>query len=365
MANHGRRRRRSYPKLGEPPGTIIHIGRGHGGPVALQRFTYNAEKLEEKHAAACEEILEGLPADAVTWINLDGVHHTEAVERIGKRFGVHLLAMEDIANTAGRPKCDDYRDKLFLVTKMLMWDDAHDCVRSEQVCFVLGKNFLLTFQEDPGDVFDTIRNRLRTGKGRMRTGGADYLLYSLLDAIVDFYFVILEKLGDRIEDLEEVQITNPSPETLRGIRELKRQIRTVRRALWPMRDVVGALERGKNTLLTEETGLYMRDLYDHAVQIIETVETYRDQLSGILDIYISSISNKTNEVMKVLTIIATIFIPLTFITGLYGMNFQGGDADRPLNMPELYWPYGYLFCLGLMAAVTIGMLIYFRRKKWM
>jgi magnesium transporter len=264
---------------------------------------------------------------------------------------------EDILNTTQRPKFDDYGDYLYAVVKMLRWDAEREEAEIEQVSLVLGKNFVFSFQEREGDVFDPIRHRIRNAKGRIRKMSADYLAYCLIDAIVDGYFVILEHLGDRIEAVEANLVSNPTPQTLREIHALKRESLLLRRSIWPLREVVSGLERTESQLVADATHVYLRDVYDHSVQVIDTMETFRDMLTGMLDTYLSSLSNRMNEVMKVLTIIATIFIPLTFIAGIYGMNFR--------HMPELQWRWGYAAALVAMAIVAVGMLLHFRRRKWL
>ncbi|HAU37555.1 MAG TPA: magnesium and cobalt transport protein CorA [Phycisphaerales bacterium] len=349
--------RKRIRKVALPPGTLVYVGAERAEPVRISVIHYDADRIEQRQVASAGEAADFRGRPGVAWINVDGLHQLEVIEELGRRFDLHPLVLEDIANTAQRPKLEDYGQSLFIVVKMLTWNDQAARVESEQVSLILGQDFLLTFQERPGDVFDLIRDRLRNDKGRIRRMGADYLAYALLDAILDYYFTVLEQIGDRIEILEDLEVRNPRPETLREIHRLKREMITLRRAAWPLRDVVNSLERGKNSLLREDTGVYFRDLYDHAVQVIENTETYRDMLSGLLDLYMSAVSNRMNEVMKVLTIIATIFIPLTFIAGIYGMNFE--------FMPELGRPWGYPAALGVMALVALAMLIYFRRKKWL
>jgi len=317
-------------KVGLPPGTLVHIG----------------ERKTEK-----------IKIPTVTWINIDGLQEVGVVEKIGTHFGVHPLILEDILHTGQRPKAEDLGDYLFIVLKMIYHDENEDEIMGEQVSLILGQNYVISFQEREGDIFNPIRERIRNGKGRIRKAGADYLAYALIDAIVDHYFVILEKLGEKIESLEEELVTNPIPETLQMIHTLKRNLIFLRKSVWPLREVISGLERGESPLITEPTGIYLRDVYDHTIQVIDTIETFRDMVSGMLDIYLSSLSNRMNEVMKVLTIIATIFIPLTFIVGIYGMNFK--------FMPELEWHWGYPTALIIMLLLVGFMLLYFRRKKWL
>ncbi len=293
----------------------------------------------------------------VTWINVDGVHNVPLLEKLGECFGLHRLVMEDIMNTDQRPKMEDYGEYLYLVLKMLASGKNGEIV-TEQISLILGANFVLSFQEGiEGDVFNLIRERLRTGKGRIRKMGADYLAYSLLDAVVDNYFVILEKFGDKIESIETELIGNPTQKTVQRIYQLKREMIFLHNAVWPLREVVSALGKHESALISEATAPYLRDVYDHVIHIIDSVDIYREMLSSMLDMYLSSVSNRLNEVMKVLTVISLIFMPLTFIAGVYGMNFK--------YMPELEWRYGYFFALFLMLGISVLMLFYFKRKKWL
>jgi magnesium transporter len=344
-------------RAGLSPGTLIHVGRARTERARIRVIDYAENKLEEKELATIEECFPYRDKPTVTWINVDGVHQIEIIEKIGKHFGLHPLILEDIVNTHQRPKCDDYDDHLFIVLKMLGYDEARGEVSSEQVSLVLGKNYVISFQETEGDVFDPVRERIRGGKGRIRKMGADYLAYALIDAIVDHYFIILEKLGERIETLEEEMVTDPDVDTLTRTHKLKRQMLVLRKCVWPLREVVSRLERGESTLIRKPTHVFLRDVYDHTIQVIDTIETDRDMLSGLLDLYLSTVSNKMNAVMKVLTIIATIFIPLTFIAGIYGMNFE--------FMPELHWHWGYPIALLIMLAVGVIMLLFFRKRKWL
>ena len=264
--------------------------------------------------------------------------------------------LEDIANTGQRPKIDDFDEYIFVVLRMLSFDVKENETKTEQVSIIFGRGFVISFQEMEGDVFDTIRDRLRNNKGRIRKMDSDYLAYALIDAVVDNYFIILEKLGETIEEIEDKLVTNPSTETLRTIHDLKREMIFLRKSVWPLREVISRMERSESALINKSTCVYLRDVYDHTIQVMDSVETFRDMLSGMLDIYLSSVSNRMNEVMKVLTVIATIFIPLTFLAGIYGMNFR--------HMPELELTWSYPAILILMFTVAILMVIYFRRKKW-
>jgi len=313
--------------------------------------------LEEKEAKEVEECFPFKDKPTVTWINIDGIQRIDVIEKIGKYFSLHPLALEDIVNTGQRPKMEDFVDYIFVVLKMLYYDEKERETKAEQLSLVLGPNWVISFQENEGDVFDPIRERIRADKGRIRKMGADYLVYALIDAVVDNYFIILEKIGEKIEEIEDELVANPAPETLQAIHNLKRQMIFLRKSVWPLREVISRLERWESQLINKSTDIYLRDVYDHTIQVIDAIETFRDMLSGMLDIYLSSVSNRMNEVMKVLTIIATIFIPLTLVAGLYGMNFR--------YMPELEWPWGYPLVLFFMFAIGVLMLIYFRKKKWL
>ncbi|OGP49497.1 MAG: magnesium and cobalt transport protein CorA [Deltaproteobacteria bacterium RBG_13_43_22] len=344
-------------KAGLPPGTPVHIGEQRSETTRITLFKYNEHQVEEKESTQAKECTIFEDQSSVTWINVTGLHQVEVLEELNGCFGLHPLVLEDILNTDQRPKMEDYGDYLYIVLKTLFMNgDQRDEVESEQVSLILGSNFVLSFLEKEGPLFGPIRERLRNGKGRIRKMGPDYLVHAILDAIVDHYFIVLEKLGEKIEFLEEEVVTQPLPTTLQVIHRLKREMIYLRKAVWPLREVIGGLERGESSLIKEPTVVYLRDIYDHTIQVIDNIETFRDMLSGMMDIYLSSISNRMNEVMKVLTIIATLFIPLTFIVGLYGMNFK--------YMPELDWPWGYPSILALMLAVTVFMLIYFKRKRW-
>lgn len=354
MAKHKKKR---SVKSGLPPGTLVHIGETSGEEVNITVMDYDEGGCFERVMDSVEECFVFKNKPTVSWINIDHVHQVEIIKKLGDCYGFHPLVLEDILNTNQRPKLEDYRGYLYIVVKMLHTDKDLD-ITPEQISIILGPNFVFSFQEGiKGDVFDPVRERIRTGKGRIRGMGADYLAYSLIDAVVDNYFIILEGLGERIEGMEEEVETSPTQATLNSIHRLKREMIFLRKAVWPLREVVATLERADSPLVTEPTRVYMRDVYDHIIQVMDMIETYRDMLAGMFDIYLSSLSNRINEVMKFLTIIGTIFMPLTFIVGIYGMNFQ--------YMPELTWRWGYFVVLMLMAVVTGGMIRYFRRKKWL
>lgn len=344
-------------KVGLPPGTLVHIGEKSGREIGIRVLDYGPDRCEEKEISGLQECFYFADPQVVSWIDVEGLHEVELIQQLGDCQGFNPLMLEDIVNTDQRPKLEDFDDYLYIVIKMLHERD-NGGIAVEQVSLVVGANFVISFQEGlEGDAFGPLRERIKSGKGKIRTMGSDYLAYSLIDAVVDGYFGVLERVGERIEELEEEVVASPSPETVRGIHRLKREMIVLRKALWPLREVIGALERRESPLVSEPVTLYLRDVYDHTIQAIDAVEAYRDLLAGLLDVYLSSLSARMNEIMKFLTIVGTIFIPLTFIAGVYGMNFQ--------NMPELHWRWGYFASLLLMFAVSVVMLIYFKRKKWL
>ena len=349
--------RKATKKPGLPPGTLVHVGENKTEKVRISLIDYDEKNFTEKEVKTVDECFPFKDTPSVTWINIDGIHDLEIIEKLGKRYELHPLILEDIVNTGQRPKFEDFDSLIFVVLKMLYLDPKTKEVTVEQVSLLLGEHFVISFQEKIGDVFDPIRERIRNSKGRIRKMGADYLLYALMDIIVDHYFVILEQIGEEVEEMEEKLIKNPAPQTLRIIQNLKRDMVFLRKSIWPLREVVGGMERAGSPLIKDTTGIYLRDVYDHTIQVIDTVETFRDMVSGMLDIYLSSVSNRMNEIMKVLTVFAVIFIPLTFIAGIYGMNFE--------YMPELKWKYGYYIVLGIMGLLGVGMLVSFKKRKWL
>jgi magnesium transporter len=334
----------------------VHVGEQRHERVKLSVIKYDGENFQEKAVDNVAEALAFRNKSSVTWLNIDGVHQPEIIEQVGKSFGLHPLVAEDIASTGQRPKMEDFDDYILVVLTMLRFDEKENETKTEQISILLGRDFVVSFQEREGDVFDPIRERLRSNKGRIRKMGADYLAYALIDAVVDNYFMILEKLGETIEEIEDKLVTNPTSETLQTLHDLKREMVFLRKSVWPLREVISRLERSESPLINKSTFVYLRDVYDHTIQVIDAVETFRDMLSGMLDIYLSSVSNRMNEVMKVLTVIATIFIPLTFVAGIYGMNFR--------YMPELEQAWSYPAVLILMLVVALLMVVYFKRKKW-
>ena len=344
-------------KQGLPPGTPVYVGEEKAGPIRMTVIRYDEENVTEKPAESVEECLSLRDESCVMWINCDGVHDAGLVQALSEAFGLHPLVQEDILHTSQRAKVEDHTDYTYIVLQMLRWDEEREETITEQVSLILGDAFVLSFQERPGDVFGPLRDRIRTAKGRIRTMKADYLAYNLLDAIVDGYFVILEKRGEQMECLEDELVSQPSPATLEKIHHMRREALFLRKAVWPVREMIAGLERAESPRIGKAVRPYLRDLYDHAIQVIDTTETLREMLSGMLDTYLSSQSNRMNEVMKVLTIIATIFIPLTFVAGIYGMNFKA--------MPELEWRWGYAGALTVMAAVALAMVLYIRKKNWL
>jgi magnesium transporter len=344
-------------KTGLPPGTPVFVGDKKIESAKITILDFDETQFQEREVKEIDECFPFKETSTVTWINVDGVHDAGLIQKLGKAFDLHPLIIEDIVHTQQRPKMEESEDYIYIVLKMLYLDNETSETQVEQVSLVFGKNFVISFQEKQGDIFETIRERIRNGKGRIRKMGTDYLAYALIDAVVDHYFIILEKDGEKIEELEDKVVSDPKPETLQKIHRLKREMIFLRRSVWPLRELVNSLERGESPLIHKATRIYLRDVYDHTIQVIDTLETYRDMLSGMHDTYLSSISNRMNEVMKVLTIIATIFIPLTFIAGIYGMNFE--------FMPELKWRWAYFSVWGVILIVAVFMLIFFRRKKWL
>ncbi len=345
------------PPIGASPGTILIDPAAHASDLTL--IAYGPDAFIEKKLDGPDDIVQHLAGWPVVWINVDGLGTESVLIRLSEMFGIHVLAIEDIVNTHQRAKTELYPNHLFVVARMMSLGER---VHSEQVSFLLGANYLITFQERPGDCFEAVRTRIRRGGIRIRSSGPDYLCYALLDAIVDAYYPILEEVGERLDHLQQKIIARPRRTAFLEIHALRRDLRLLRRAIWPMRDVFNLLCRDPITFIRDETRVFLRDCYDQTVQVVDLVETHREMGGDLTDLYLSSLSNRMNEIMKVLTIIATIFMPLTFIAGIYGMNFN--PERSPFNMPELNWYYGYPFSLGLMLASALGMLFYFWRKGW-
>jgi magnesium transporter len=349
-------RRQTAP--GAPPGTLISPDKAE--PPIVDVISYSSRDLVEHKDAGIEVVRALHEQEGITWVNLTGLGDANLLVQIADIFGLHQLALEDVLNVHQRPKIEEFDDYLFIVARMI---DRSDSTETEQISMFLGENYVLSVQENSGDCFDAVRERLRLGRGLIRSRGADYLCYALLDSVVDAYFPTLERLGEDLEQLEDAVVSKAEPSSIRALHEMKREFLALRRAIWPVREMLNTLVREEHFLLSRDTQLYLRDCYDHAIQLMDIVETYRELASGLMDVYISSVSAKLNEIMKVLTIIATVFMPLGFIASLYGMNF-----DRTVstwNMPELGWGFGYLFALGLMSVCAIGLLLYFWRKGWL
>lgn len=349
--------KRQIKKAGSSPGTLVHIGDQKVEKTRITFIDYDETNLQESVIESIEEAFPLKDLPTVTWINIDGLHQIDIIEKIGQHFDIHPLVLEDILNTGQRPKAEEFEDFIFVVLKMLHYNENSEKISSEQFSLVLGSNFLITFQEIQGDVFKTVRERIHKQKIRIRKSGCDYLAYALIDAIVDHYFVILEALGDKIEYLETELLDDPTREILEIIHEMKREMIYLRKQIWPIREMINSLAKGESSLVNDSTRLYLRDVYDHTIQVIDTIESYRDILAGMLDIYLSTVSNRMNEVMKVLTIIATIFIPITFVAGIYGMNFK--------FMPELEWRWGYGMVWAVIVVVAGLMVGFFKKKNWL
>jgi len=349
--------KRGRKKVGLSPGTLIHIGDQKIGKVKISLMNYDQGQLLEKDLKNIEDAFPYRDTPPVSWINVEGLHDLEIIEAIGRHFGIHPLTLEDIVNTGHRPKAEAFEDYDYIVLKMLTYDEDQNHVTAEQVSFILGPHYLISFQETEGDVFNFVRERIRKAKGRIRKSGCDYLVYALIDAIVDHYFLVLEKMGEKIELLEEALLDDTQTETLQSIHRLKREMIFFRKQVWPIREILSTLMKEEASLIQETTQIFIRDLYDHTIQVMDTIESFRDVLSGLQDLYLSTISNRMNEVMKVLTIMATIFIPLTFIAGIYGMNFE--------FMPELKIPWAYP-ALWIVLITIFGLMIFwFKKKRWL
>lgn len=344
-------------KRGLKPGSLVHVGKSTGKGSKISVIDYKGEVFDERNLKSIEESYKYKNSDSVTWINVDGLEDMGLYEKFGKEFGIHPLVMEDILNTNQRPKIEEFDNYIYVVLKMIYYSKNVPVV--EQVSLICMKNVVITFQEQElkGDVFDNLRNRLRTSGNKLRSSGTDYLAYAIIDSIVDNYFVALEKFEDRIETFEEKLLKNPTNEVFTEIYNMKREMIFIRKSVWPLREVINILQRGESDFISSDTSVYFKDVYDHTIQVIDSIELFRDIIEGMLDTYLSSVSNKMNEVMKFLTIFSTIFIPLSFLVGVYGMNFD--------NMPELKWHYAYQGLWVIMIAIVVSMLVYFKKKKWL
>jgi len=344
-------------EVGLPPGSLVHVGKQKIEKPVISLVDYDQEYFDTRTGISIEDATAFKETDTVSWINLSGIHDISLIERFGQQFGIHNLALEDILNTQHRPKVEEMDGYSLIILKMLFFDDEAQRIDAEQISLIIGPHYVLTFQEREGDVFDGVRGRLQRSSGRIRQRDSDYLAYALIDSIVDSYFHILENVGDNLAQLEEDLLNNPEQSTLGRVHHYKRQLMLLRKSVWPLREVISELYKEESPLIREDTRVFLRDLYDHTIQVLDTVEIFRDTVSGLQDLYMSAVGNRMNEIMKVLTIMASIFIPLTFIAGIYGMNFE--------YIPELKWRWGYFAVWGVMVSCIIGMLVYFRRKKWL
>lgn len=350
-----------YDKPGSLPGTLSI--QPDATPPDIILIDYNQTNATRKQLATPEECLPYLDTDSVSWVDVQGLGSENILQRLGEVFKLHPLILEDVVNVPQRPKVEEYEDQLVIITRMVLPKESGFGFYSEQVSFVLGQHYLLTVQEEPEhDCFEQVRIRIHNNKGTLRKQGADYLAYTLIDSIIDGFFPVLEDYGEHIEDLEEEVVTNPTRQTLEKIYRVRRELLTLRRAIWPQRDAINSLIRDGSDIISDHVRVYLRDCYDHAVQVLDMVETYRELASGLMDVYLSAVGNRMNEIMKLLTVISSIFIPLTFVAGIYGMNFN--TEKSPLNMPELNWYWGYPLCLASMAAIAAGLIYFFWRRGW-
>lgn len=348
-------------KIGLPPGALnqsalIQSEKELSEKITITLVDFDGTHVTENCRASIKDCLIHLERPSVTWINIHGIYDTQVVEALGRHFGLHPLMLEDIVTTGQRSKLDDYKDSIYIVLRLLKYNQEKQDVEDEQVSLILGHNYVISFEESPQDVFDPVRERIRKKNSRVTQRGADYLCYALMDCIIDHSFIILEKVDDELEKVEQRLLQNYSQSLLRDIQHVKREIILLRKSVWPLREVINQFRRLETPLIKDTTKLYMQDVYDHTIQVIDTIESFRDVSSGLLDIYLSNINLRMNEIMKVLTVVATIFVPLTFVASVYGMNFD--------NMPELHHPYGYFIVLGFMLVIALIMLYFFRRKKW-
>lgn len=350
-----------YDEPGSEPGTLTIPS--DADPPVIVLIDYNEEQAMRMEVTVPEDCIPYLDTESVSWVDVKGLGSEDVLQRLGRVFSLHPLMLEDIVNVPQRPKVEDYENQLLIIARMVTLDNSGENFVSEQVSLILGRHYLLTVQEEPEyDSFGPIRERIRTNKAMIRKQGADYLAYALIDSIVDGFFPVLETYGEQIEALEDEVVANPTRKTLERIHDLKRELLTLRRAIWPQRDAINSLIRDGSELISHDVRVYLRDCYDHTIQVLDMVETYRELASSLMDVYLSSVSNKMNEVMKFLTVMSSIFIPLTFIAGVYGMNFNPDTS--PWNMPELNWRWGYPICLGVMGVVAFILVYFFWRRGW-
>jgi magnesium transporter len=345
---------------GTAPGTLAAAG-PPAEPVRARYLEYTLDHLEDAELDRPDELPEATP-EFTQWLDIEG-HDVELIKQLGERLSIHPLALEDVINVGQRTKSEEFDDVIFVVLDHFFIDGDGSAIGKEQISLVVQPDVLLSVRERRSDLFEPIRGRLRLGRARIRGGGTGYLTYALIDTVVDHLFPVLESIGDRMEEIEVSLLDQPSPDDVAALHEIRSQLLVIRKSVWPLRDMLGGLYRSAEDIFSEETRLYLRDVVDHATMAVDIVETLREMVSSLMDLYLSSVSNRMNEIMKVLTIIATIFIPLSFIAGLYGMNFE--RAASPWNMPELGWYFGYPFALGVMALVAMGLLLFFRRRGWL
>lgn len=349
--------KKTVKKPGLSPGTLIHVGEKKMEKPRIRVIDYDYENLQELELESIEQCIQFKDSKGISWINIDGLHDMNVIDKIGKHFQLHPLMLEDIVHTTQRPKAEDYGEHVYIVLKMLLYNPGEQEITTEQFSIILGPKYVISFQEKVGDVFEPIRERIRKKNQRIRNNGADYLIYALIDAIIDNYFLIIEEIDEAIEKLDEAVMDNADQSVLSEIYRHKKNLILMRKAVGPVREMLNTLVRDEFALIDEKFDVYFRDTYDHIIRVIETIDNHREMLASMLENFRSIASNKMNEIMKVLTIIATIFIPLTFIAGVYGMNFK--------FMPELEWNWGYPVAVTVMVGVAIVMMIFFRRKNWL
>lgn len=355
-----------YSEPGTAPATLSVPPSVSALPPRLRYTRYDKDSIEEHTVSSVSEIPAPTPTGAVLWVEMDGLSDLSLLNELGEKFALHPLALEDVLNLGQRPKVEPYENHLFIVAQMLAAEDDGSVSR-EQVSMFLGPGFLLTIEEDPEtDTFRPVHERLRTARGMVRKMGPDYLAYALMDAIVDHKFPLLEELGEALDEMDNKVVEKPSIEQVHELHQAKRLLTHLRRYVWPEREVISSLLHDESGLVKRETKVYLRDCYDHTVQVMDLIESYRDVATANMDMYLSSVGMRTNEIMRVLTVISSIFIPLTFLAGIWGMNFSGESDGKPMpwNMPELHKPWGYPACLGLMLGIALVQVVYFRRKKW-
>ena len=343
--------------VGLAPGSIVFTGEKSSAPVRIRSFSYSSESLVEREFDSINDVIQQHDPDKINWINIDGLNDTDQIKQVGNHFNIHPLVLEDIVHPGQRPKVEDHGDYLYIVIRMLYYDETAHELLSEQLSLIVLPGLVLSFQERQGDVFNPLRERLRNALGRIRKKGSDYLAYALLDIIIDRYFLVLEQMNEQVEAIETLILENPSTETISIIGSMRRELIVLRKAVWPARDLLNNLGKIESSLIKKDTQPFLRDVYDHTIQVIDIADSLRDMIGVLRDSYQSVLGNRMNEIMKVLTIIATIFIPLTFMAGIYGMNFA--------NMPELNAPLGYPILMFLMLIVAAGMVHFFRSKDWL